>query len=308
MPITWSVVITTRNRAKMLHRAIASCLKQTSPCELIVVDEASTDETPQIVKEFANVRYFRNHSPVGHSAAANLGIKAASGEWIKPLDDDDWLAPNCIAAFTRAVESAQARGFSPVVISGGAVNVDEHEAILSRQRGLAEVPVALRSRALLELMMLDQAPIGTPVQVGHSRQVALDSGGWNEHRPFEHQYGDEVELWIELAARGDAVFIPDAIAYRTHWPGGTSFRIPHEERFRSNIFLKDKIAEHLGHPTPESIKSYLALHWAMVAARQKRLGPAFRLGCIWAGRPWSISHLLNRRSLKDAHSRLEPIG
>jgi glycosyltransferase involved in cell wall biosynthesis len=221
MEISWSVVITTRNRAKMLRRALVSCLEQTSPCELIVVDEASSDETPQIVKEFANARYIRNSSPLGHSAAANLGIEAASGDWIKPLDDDDWLAPNCIEAFTRSLESARVRGFSPVVISGGVINVDEHESVLSRQRTLAEVPVAIRSRALLELMMLDQAPIGTPVQVGHSRQTALDAGGWNEHRLFEHQYGDEAELWIDLAAKGDAVFIPDAIAYRTHWPGGS---------------------------------------------------------------------------------------
>jgi glycosyltransferase involved in cell wall biosynthesis len=307
MQISWSVVITTRNRAKMLRRAIVSCLEQTSLCELIVVDEASTDETPQIVKEFADVRYFRNSSPLGHSAAANIGIKAASGDWIKPLDDDDWLAPNCIEAFTRALESARARGFSPVVISGGVVNVDEHEAVLSRQRGVAELPVALRSRALLELMMLDQAPIGTPVQVGHSRQAALDAGGWNEHRLFVHQHGDEAELWIELAAKGDAVFIPNEIAYRTHWAGGSQQCILHEERFRSNIFLKDKIAEHLDERTPESIKSYLALHWAIIAAKGERFGPAFRLGCVWARRPASISHLLNRRGLRDARGRLEPI-
>lgn len=308
MQISWSVVITTRNRAKMLRRAIVSCLEQTSPCELIVVDEASTDETAQVVKEFAAARYFRNPFPVGHSAAANMGIKAAGGDWIKPLDDDDWLAPDCIETFTRALERARARGYSPVLISGAVVNVDERGTVLSRQRGLAEIPVVLRSRTLLEMMMLDQAPIDMPVQVGHSRKAALDTGGWNEHRLFEHQHGDEVELWIKLAALGDGVFIPNEIAYRTHWHGGSQQGIPHEERFRSNIFLKDLIAEHLGTRTPESIKSYLALHWALVAAKEKKLGTAVRLARIWAKRPASITHEINRRSFKDARNRMETIG
>ncbi len=102
----WSVVITTRNRAQMLKRAIESCVSQTVPCDIIVVDEASTDATPEIVNNFPGVRYIRNPEPLGHSASANKGIQASRTEWVKPLDDDDWLSPNCIEAMSNAVAKA----------------------------------------------------------------------------------------------------------------------------------------------------------------------------------------------------------
>lgn len=291
----------------MLKRAIASCVAQTFPCEIIIIDEASTDETPAIVKQFPNLRYFRNAVPMGHSAAANIGIRAANGNWIKPLDDDDWLAPSCIEVLTRALNNGYAHGLSPRLISGRVINVDEQEREVSRTRQLSNVPAALRSRKLLELMMLDEAPIGTPVQVGHNREAALNSGGWNEQRKFSHQHGDEVELWIKLAAQGDAIFVPQFIAYRTIWSGGSQQRIPHQERYVSSLYIKDLIAEKLGAKTPQSIKSYLALHWALIAAKEKHFVSAVRLGSEWIKCPTSFIHLLHKRTLKDTASCLESI-
>ena len=225
--MNWSVVITTRNRAAMLRRAIESCIKQTMACEVVVVDEASTDDTPNVVGQYPGVVYIRNAQPLGHSGAANKGISAAQGDWIKPVDDDDWLAPNCISALDGAVSIALARGKNPVIASGRSVNVDEHEAILGETRQLDPGLVCLPSRQLLEMMMIEQAPIGTPVQVGHSRAAAIACGGWNVDRKVSLQYGDETEFWIKLAARGDAVFLPDIVSYRTIWAQGTAASSAH---------------------------------------------------------------------------------
>jgi glycosyltransferase involved in cell wall biosynthesis len=303
----WSVVITTRNRAQMLKRAIESCVKQTVPCDVLVIDEASSDETPRIVLEFPNIIYLRNAEPLGHSASANKGIRAARTEWVKPLDDDDWLAPDCIEIMSNALTKARSAGLNPVLVSGNAINVDTDEVEIGRTRPIYPAPVALKSKELLGLMMLDQAPIGTPAQVGHSREVALRVGGWNEQRSFMHQHGDEVELWIKLAAEGAAVFVPTFVAYRTIWAGGSQLAIPHEERFHSNVFLKDKIAAHLGIKTPRIIPAYLALHWAIVAAREKDYGQAAKLAARWMLHPLSITKLLDRRGLKDAKKLLIPI-
>jgi glycosyltransferase involved in cell wall biosynthesis len=307
MSVRWSIVITTRNRAKMLDRALASCAGQTTPCEVVVIDEASTDETPDVVKRFPNVRYARNEVPLGHSAAANMGIKAASGEWIKPLDDDDWLTANCIETFTHLLEGSHDLGFRPTLVSGRVINVDEHETELGRTRMLSETAAGLRSSNLLKMMMIDQAPLGTPVQVGHNREAALRVGGWNENRRFTHQHGDETELWIKLAGQGDAIFTPEFVAYRTIWPGGSQQRIPHYDRFISNVSLKNLIAEQAGEPTPQSVKSYLALHWALVAAKEKRFGSSIRLMGEWIKRPASVFHLLHRSPMKDVRRFLEPV-
>ncbi len=303
----WSVVITTRNRAQMLKRAIESCINQTTPCDILVVDEASTDATKEIVNCFPQVVYIRNPAPLGHSASANKGIQASRTEWVKPLDDDDWLTANCIEVMSNAVAKARSAGMVPTLVSGGAANVDVEGHEIGRTRSISEVRVGLRSRDLLTLMMLDQAPVGTPVQVGHSREAALRVGGWNEQRTFKHQHGDEVELWIKLAAAGDAVFIPEVVGYRTLWVGGSQQVIPPEERYRSTLFIKDQIATHLGGERPPDIAPSLALHWAMVALKEKKYGQTFKLGLKWVRRPASAVNLLSRRNFKDAKKLVVPV-
>lgn len=303
----WSVVITTRNRAPMLRRAVQSCFAQALPCEVVIVDEASTDDTPKIASEFPGIRYLRNETPLGHSGAANRGIREASGDWIKPLDDDDWLAPECLAEMTDALERAQSRGFNPAIITGNVITVDEREHELHRSQPIVTEPAVLPSHTLLQLMMTDQAPIGTPVQVGHHRQTALDSGGWNENRPFTHLLGDEVEMWIRLASRGDGVFIPAYVAYRTYWAGGNTRWMQPEVCYESNVYLKDQIAGFLGKKTPQSIRSFLALHWGLIAVRDKHYGQAMRLGLKWLRDPFSVRHMLNRRSFRDARKLLQTV-
>lgn len=91
-----SVVIPTCNRAALLTRAIQSIRQQTyGNLEIIVVDDASSDDTWKIVGSFADprIRYIRHDTNRGGSAARNTGIRAASGEFIAFLDDDDEWAP-----------------------------------------------------------------------------------------------------------------------------------------------------------------------------------------------------------------------
>ncbi len=93
---TVSVIIPTYNRAHMVGRAIQSVLDQTyQDFELIVVDDASTDNTEEVVKSFNDerLRYIRHNENSGSSVAPrNTGIEIARGEYIAFLDsDDEWL-------------------------------------------------------------------------------------------------------------------------------------------------------------------------------------------------------------------------
>jgi glycosyltransferase involved in cell wall biosynthesis len=79
-----------------LDRAIRSALNQTyNNLEIIVVDDASSDDTPDVVKAFQDqrVRYIRHDTNRGGSAARNTGIRIATGEFIAFLDDDDEWEP-----------------------------------------------------------------------------------------------------------------------------------------------------------------------------------------------------------------------
>ena len=91
-----SVIIPTHNRAQFLSEAIDSVFAQTyQDWELIVVDDGSTDATPDVVQRYGQrghpVRY-HHQTPQGPGAARNAGLALATGEFIAFLDDDDlWL-------------------------------------------------------------------------------------------------------------------------------------------------------------------------------------------------------------------------
>lgn len=91
---TVSVVIPTRNRAEMVQEAIASVLAQQTAelaLEVIVIDDGSTDNTAEVVRRFP-VKYLVGKGQ-GVSTARNIGLAAATGEFIAFLDDDDaWSA------------------------------------------------------------------------------------------------------------------------------------------------------------------------------------------------------------------------
>lgn len=90
-----SVVIPTYNRADLVGRAIDSALDQSiADLEVIVVDDASDDDTDTVVRNYDDprVQFHEHRTNRGGAAARNTGIDAASGEYIAFLDsDDEWL-------------------------------------------------------------------------------------------------------------------------------------------------------------------------------------------------------------------------
>ena len=95
-----SVVIPTFNRAKKVTRAISSVLYQTfSDYEVIVVDDGSTDETPEALSRFGRrITYLPHATNRGVSAARNTGIRASRAPFIAFLDSDDYWLPGKLAA------------------------------------------------------------------------------------------------------------------------------------------------------------------------------------------------------------------
>ncbi|MCB0164572.1 MAG: glycosyltransferase family 2 protein [Anaerolineae bacterium] len=112
----FSIIIPTYNRAHLLSRAVQSVLNQTfSDFELIIVDDASPDNTAEVVEAFYDNRiiYIRPEKNGGASASRNLGVRRARGEFISFLDDDDEYLPQFLAETYRVLNDAPADiGFS----------------------------------------------------------------------------------------------------------------------------------------------------------------------------------------------------
>jgi glycosyltransferase involved in cell wall biosynthesis len=101
-----SVIIPTFNRSVFVKRAIESVLAQTcGDCELIVVDDGSTDDTADVIGAYGNRVHYMHQPNSGVSAARNRGLHVASGELIGFLDSDDLWAPAKIAHQVNALDA-----------------------------------------------------------------------------------------------------------------------------------------------------------------------------------------------------------
>lgn len=90
-----SVIIPCYNHGKYLPEAVDSIRKQgSSPVEIIVVDDGSTDNTPRVAKDLG-VHYIRQENS-GLSSARNTGINHCKGDFLVFLDADDWLLPGSL--------------------------------------------------------------------------------------------------------------------------------------------------------------------------------------------------------------------
>jgi glycosyltransferase involved in cell wall biosynthesis len=101
---TVTALIDTYNHERFIEQAIVSVLEQDFPAsemEVLVVDDGSTDRTPEIVRKFApRVKYLRKENG-GQASAFNFGIPQAHGEFIAFLDGDDWWAPAKLSTLTE---------------------------------------------------------------------------------------------------------------------------------------------------------------------------------------------------------------
>lgn len=88
-----SVIIPTYNRAHLIADSINSILKQSyQDCEVIVVDDGSTDQTPEVLKKYKDKILYIRQENMGAGAARNRGLVEARGKYIAFLDSDDiWL-------------------------------------------------------------------------------------------------------------------------------------------------------------------------------------------------------------------------
>ncbi|MEH2458129.1 glycosyltransferase family 2 protein [Nostoc sp.] len=106
-----SVIIPAYNTSAYISRTIESALGQTlKNIEIIVVDDASTDNTLEVARSFVDQRLkiFVNHQNQGAGGTRNRALKEAKGKWIAVLDSDDWYAPERLEKLLQVAYSEKA--------------------------------------------------------------------------------------------------------------------------------------------------------------------------------------------------------
>ncbi len=224
-----SIGIPTRNHAAVLADAIRSARAQRYPAlEILVLDNASTDDTQRVVVESAagdpRLRYVRN--PQNLSMAGNFSacVSMAKGELVLILCDDDVLEPGCVAALAAALADAPAA----VLAACGRIIADAELRPLRVLHARAR-PERVAGPQLMRECFAWGNRIGEPSAVMFRRSAGA--------RGFSADYSQlvDLEMWFHLLASGPAVLLPDPLCrIRQHGAQTTAANI------RSARLVEDK--------------------------------------------------------------------
>lgn len=108
-----SVIVPVYNGEAYLAQSLESILRQTwSDLEIIIVDDASTDQTPSVIRAFARkdprIRFLCKEKNEGVSFARNDALELATGEYLMFVDGDDWIDPETCEEALRAIRQHHA--------------------------------------------------------------------------------------------------------------------------------------------------------------------------------------------------------
>jgi hypothetical protein len=236
----FSIVIITHNRFPWLKFAVESALNQTLPCEVVIIDHGSDDKTHKFIQGLGNrVVYRRNFVNRGRAAAVNLGVHLARGNWIKWLDDDDRLGPQCIETLAQAIAPFP----EAVIVSCQATQVDQHHQELGQTPIVGEGGAGTVHQVLQEdihfQMLFDRLALGSTAQIAVRKDAFLCAGGWDTN--LSNRSCEALESWIRIAQYGDAIFVNQPLSYITCWPGNRSQRLCPQEQQQAQLALKQKL-------------------------------------------------------------------
>jgi len=203
-----SVVVPAFNVEELIPAAIESLLAQTVPLhEIIVVDDGSTDGTPEAVRRYEpRVRYIRQEN-AGPSAARNTGIEAATGEWVAFLDSDDVWLPGKVEAELQVLEASPDLAWVATNHYLRVFGTDRRFVRFDTSRlpegllGESSFPSFVQAAAL----GLGWDPLGLLIR----REVLEEAGGF---RPGLH-YGEDLDLCLTISWKHPRIgFFPQPVA------------------------------------------------------------------------------------------------
>lgn len=205
-----SVVIPTFNRAHIVTRAIDSVLAQTyRPCEILVVDDGSTDNTADVLQSYADRIVYVRQKNSGPAAARNRGIRESKGEFVAFLDSDDvWLETKIERQATllqRAGEHVPCclcNSILEMPICQGRTSFDMARLNLTEPQGLCLNPAAILATRFILFVQ----------SVMVRRSFLLDCGGFDEHLWLMEDH----DLALRLALRGPWALVREPL---TKWCG-----------------------------------------------------------------------------------------
>ncbi len=245
------VVVPVHNGAAHVAEALESALAQSpAPASVIVVDDASTDDTPAILARFGDrIRVLRREANRGPAAARNAGIRAGSSPLIAFLDSDDVWLPGKLALQVPEFARHPELGLSFTSL----YDCDAGLRPLGPPR-----PVPRRScQRVFEAFYLEAFPM--PPSTVLLRRTALDRAGlFDESLAMKEDF----ELWLRLTMTAPVSSHPEPLVRRRLHPASLTRRTAVEENLRVEALIYEKCGEaaaRFGVPLPMPVAERQAL-------------------------------------------------
>lgn len=224
-----SVIIPTFNRANLIQRSIHSLFNQTvQDFEIIIADDASTDNTEQIIKNYNDNRiiYFKLLKNSGQCVSRNQAIKIARGDYIGFLDSDDEWLPEKIEKQLSVFE----KSFDPklAAVYCGFIEKDEIKnktEIINRDNLRGDIYVNLLSGFCPS----------TPTMFLVKKDTLIKVNGFDEKLPTFVDY----DLWLRIAKEGYTFdFVDEPLIVKYEHAGAQIAKDPEKRKDGLELFLK----------------------------------------------------------------------
>ena len=193
---TVSVIIPTHNRPRLLPRAVESAKAAGRRVEVVVVDDASKDETAAVCRNISGIRYVRVERNQRVAAARNVGLLVSRGEYVTFLDDDDVRLAGSLDVQAEALASAPRAGLvyarSLVADQGGGATGDYNPKRLPQ------------GDVFWELLCRNFIPCGTAL---FRRSCLFRVGLLDQSVPGI----DDWDLWVRISALYDVAALEEPV-------------------------------------------------------------------------------------------------
>jgi glycosyltransferase involved in cell wall biosynthesis len=222
-----SVLVAVHDGARHLEPAITSVLRQTvHDLELVVVDDASSDETPASLRGVRDPRLIvvRNDERLGLAGALNVGLDRCRGRYVARMDGDDIAFPEWLERQLRELHDQP----QLAMVGAGVVDVDDDARVGSVH--LLPSGAGLRWHALFSSPFLHNT-----VVVARER---LESHGLRYDATFGES--EDYDLWTRLLAVADGDNVPEALVlYRQHRGQATVRRRGLQRELQRRVALRE---------------------------------------------------------------------
>lgn len=218
-----SVIIPCYNHARYVAHAVASARSQTvPPHEIIIVNDGSTDGSAAVLDDLAVqfpalVRVFHQQNS-GPAWTRQQAVEKATGEWVLPLDADDFLHPEAIAHLTAYA----ARNPRLVVVYSDYYRVDENNTVIGEYRVRERRDDPLEGKILNTLVRQNSVTATALIR----RDKILEVGGYySEDTSHSGRGHEDYFVYLKLALRDyEFGYLPEALFYYRVTGGSVSSR------------------------------------------------------------------------------------